>query len=167
MTGGRTRTPVWALAVGVVLVLVLLAAGLVGYRAWQQVEDAEADQQRRDEVSQAASQFVHDLNTFSYDDMEAHRDRMLAQTTGRVKDEFEQQFPGLADLAETTKLTSDGSVLRTGIASVDADSAAVLVVADATAQSTVQTRERFFRAEVSLTRVDGEWLVDDFTPIVE
>jgi len=167
VTGERSRTPVWALAVGVVLVLVLLAAGLVGYRSWQQVDDAEADQQRRDEASQAASQFVHDLNSFSYEDMEAHRDRMLAQTTGRVQDEFEEQYEGLADLAETTKLTSTGSVLRTGIATVDTDSATVLVVADATARSTVQTRERFFRAEVSLTQVDGEWLVDDFTPIVE
>ncbi len=167
MTAARTRTPVWALAVGVVLVLLLLTAGLVGYRSWDQVQAAEADQQRRDEAAQAASQFVHDVNSYSYRDMDGHRDRMLAQTTGTVEEEFEKQFKSLSELAQATKLTSTGSVLRTGIATVDTDSATVLVVADATAHSTLQTRERFFRAEVSMVQADGDWLVDDFTPIVE
>jgi hypothetical protein len=56
-------------------------------------------------------------------------------------------------------------VLASGVASIDQDSAEVLVVADADVKTVFDTRQRHFRWEISLVKVDGTWLVDDFTPV--
>ena len=60
---------------------------------------------------------------------------------------------------------SQGEVLASGVATLDDDSARVLVVADANVKTVFDERQRHFRWEVSLVKVDGEWLVDDFTPV--
>ena len=51
------------------------------------------------------------------------------------------------------------------MATLDDDSARVLVVADAAVESVADARQRHFRWEISLVKVDGEWLVDDFAPV--
>jgi hypothetical protein len=66
---------------------------------------------------------------------------------------------------EQAKLTSTGEVLKSAVASMDADSAEVLVVADADTQSVFDRRARHFRWSIDLVKVDGEWLVDNFTPV--
>ncbi len=167
MSRPATTTPVWALAAGVVLVLVTLAATVYGVVAWDDYRTADTAEQRRDEVAEVASQFVRDSNTYSYTDMEDLRARIEAQTTGDAKEQFVAQFEDTAKLAVAGKLESTANVLRAGVAVADSDSARVLVVADATATSVLQTRERHFRYEVSLVREDGEWLVDTFVPVVE
>jgi hypothetical protein len=62
-------------------------------------------------------------------------------------------------------MDSQGKVLASGVATVDQDSARVLVAADADVKTVFDNRQRHFRWEVSLVKVDGRWLVDDFTPV--
>ncbi len=73
-------------------------------------------------------------------------------------------FPRLA----ITGLTSQASVLRAGVATIDSDSAEVLVAARAIATSqagtppTPQERIRNYRWEVDLTRDGDRWLVSRY-----
>ena len=82
---------------------------------------------------------------------------------------FQQSFEKTADdlLAQVGQLnlTSKGDVLQSAVASQDTDSAQVLVVADARAKSDLGTRMRHFRWQVDLVKVDGKWLVDNFSPV--
>ena len=69
---------------------------------------------------------------------------------------------------KTTKLKSDGDVLRTAVAQIDDSSATALVIADAHATSVFGERVRHFRWEVSLVRDPDDanrWLVDDFEAV--
>ncbi len=52
-------------------------------------------------------------------------------------------------------MTSKGEVITSAVASVDPDSAEVLVVADANVTTVFDARARHFRWEVSLVKVDG------------
>ena len=63
------------------------------------------------------------------------------------------------------KMSSKGQVLTSAVASVDPDSAKVLVVADAQVKTVFDNLARHFRWEVSLVKLDGKWLVDDFSPV--
>ena len=57
-------------------------------------------------------------------------------------------------------------MLASAVASVDSDSAQVLVVSDAERQDRLRPHvARHFRWEVSLVKINGKWLVDDFTPV--
>ena len=57
-------------------------------------------------------------------------------------------------------------MLASGVASVDRDSAQVLVVSDASVKTVFDPNvARHFRWEVSLVKINGKWLVDDFSPV--
>ena len=52
-----------------------------------------------------------------------------------------------------------------GVASMDSDSAEVLVVSDAQRISNGQKVLRHWRWQLHMVKVDGKWLVDDFDEI--
>ena len=54
---------------------------LGGYLWSEQISDVEAEEQRRDEVAQVASQFAVDVNTYSAADIDTYADRVSAQLT--------------------------------------------------------------------------------------
>ena len=62
-------------------------------------------------------------------------------------------------------LTDGDGIPLVGIASIDGDSAEVLVVSDANRVANRQRVLRHWRWQVSLVKVDGEWLVDDFKEV--
>ena len=68
---------------------------------------------------------------------------------------------------QQVRLSSTGSVLKQGIASLGRDSATVLVVVDAEATSRLRKSLRHFRWEVDLVKVGERWLVDDFAPVLD
>ena len=83
----------------------------------------------------------------------------------KFKGEFEKAQQDILPSIEQAKVESKGQVLTSAVASVDPDSAQVLVVADAQVKSVFDTRARHFRWEISLVKLDGKWLVDDFSPV--
>lgn len=176
---GRTsrRAPTWFVVGAVLAGLVLVVATAVAVLSWRyesQQNDAtppagETAAQRQSAVS-AATTFVTQLNTYDT----AASEEYVARVEPLMSDDFaanfvaatQDIFPRLA----TTGLTSQGSVLRAGVSSIDADSAEVLVAAKAVASSqtgtppTQQQRIRNFRWEVELTREGDQWLVSRYQP---
>jgi Mce-associated membrane protein len=153
------------LATLVVLALVAVAVQLLVLRP--RVEEAQAEQAARAEVAQAAEQFAVEVNNYdseSIDDYQAGVRRLL---TTKFAGEFEKAMGDIVRSVNEAEMTSKGEVLTSAVASVDPDSAEVLVVADANVKTVLdsQPRARHFRWEVSLVKVDGDWLVDNFTPV--
>lgn len=177
-TGRGRRAPTWFVVAAVLAGLVLVVSAAVAVLSWR-YERQQADAtppagqttaaQRQSAVS-AATTFVTQLNTYDT----TATDEYVARVEPLMSDDFaanfvaatQDIFPRLA----TTGLTSQASVLRAGVSSIDSDSAEVLVAAKAVASSqagtppTQQQRIRNFRWEVQLTRDGDRWLVDRYQP---
>jgi Mce-associated membrane protein len=118
----------------------------------------------REDVQRVASSFAANVNTYSSDDIESYRKRVAPLLTPRFEGQFSKFLDSLIAQMRSEQLRSKGEVLVTGVSSVDADSATVLVVSDADVSSVGGQRARHFRWEVDLLRQDGRWLVNDFEP---
>ena len=85
--------------------------------------------------------------------------------TTKAKTKNTQTFATMKQSYETAKVKGTGKVLLTGVGDSDADSATVLVVHDASVNTTQGDIEHHYRWSVDMVKVDGRWLVDDFNPV--
>lgn len=168
----RTRHPRLATALAVLCVLALAAA--IWAALWVRSASAEDRAADRDRAAalQAAERFTETWNTFEPDAVDAY----LAEVGPLLSSTFRTQFEEAADNVtlgiEQQRLSSTGTVLEDGdgvplvaVAALDDDSAEVLVVSDARRVSSGQEVLRHWRWQVSLVKVDGEWLVDAFEEV--
>ena len=155
VTGVAALVALAALAVVVVQLVVLRPA----------VADIEEEAQTRGAVVRAAERFTVEVNNYDATDVGTLKERVGPLLTTRFRTDFEKSIDDLLVQIEQAELTSEGEVLKSAVASVDADSATALVVADAATESVFDRRARHFRWEIELDKVDGEWLVDNFTPV--
>jgi Mce-associated membrane protein len=152
----------------VLALLVLVAATLVVYELVSvrpRYLDARAEDQARSQAVRSAERFVVEANNFDSSDLPTLKGRLSPMLTTKFRTDFEASIDDILSQIKEAKLVSKGQVLRSAVASVDSDSAQVLVVADAEATSSFGTRARHFRWSVDLVKVDGDWLVDNFTPV--
>ncbi|RYU15779.1 hypothetical protein [Nocardioides iriomotensis] len=151
------------LAVVAVVALVALVVQLFTVRPdYTAAEDLDAN---RGEVVRTAEQFTLLVNTFDAKNIDAMKSSVTPLLTTKFQDSFEKTADELLTQVSSLNLTSKGEVLQSAVASQDTDSAQVLVVADARAESDLGTRARHFRWQVDLVKVDGQWLVDNFSPV--
>lgn len=156
-----------ALAVALAAVAVAAAVAIVVQLLLvrPQYVEARAEQEARADAVRSAERFTVEVNNFDAADLATLKERLSPLLTTKFRADFEKTIDDILVQIEEAKLTSEGEVLRSAVASVDPDSAQVLVVADASADSVFGTRVRHFRWELDLVKVDGEWLVDNFTPV--
>ena len=124
--------------------------------------------EERGRVKTAAGTFVANVNTYDSDDIDAFRQRLDGLLTPSFAQSNKVFVDSIIKTMKTTKLKSDGDVLRTAVAQIDDSSATALVIADAHATSVFGERVRHFRWEVSLVRDPDDanrWLVDDFEAV--
>ena len=151
------------LAAVATLALVAIALELVLVRP--DVLDAQADADNRADAVRSAERFAVQVNNFEAADVASLQESLTPLLTTKFNADFESTVQDLLAQIEQADLASRGKVIRSAVASVDNDSAEVLVVADASADSKFGQRDRHFRWTVDLVRVDGDWLVDNFTPV--
>lgn len=133
----------------------------------------------REAAMAVAEQFVLRLNTYGpqlldqNNAMPEYREQVLEVTTPKFGADFERN----AELAEQTVAQAGvgrtGEVFATGASTVDDDSATVLVAGSFTnsypnpqdPEERIDTDSLPFRFEVSLDKIAGEWLVDNFVAL--
>lgn len=163
LTPGFSRGAAATLVAVAVAALVALVVQLIVVRPdYLAAEDLDAD---RGEVVQAAEQFTVLANTFDAKNVDAMKSQIMPLLTTKFRGSFEKTVDELLTQVSSLNLTSKGQVLQSAVASLDTDSARVLVVADARAESDLGARARHFRWQVDLVKVDGTWLVDNFSPV--
>lgn len=119
----------------------------------------------RHEVVGVAEQFCLRVDAFNGDDPDAYRKLVTQMLTTKYKKSFDTEFAAIQQLGIQKGQTGKGTVVASGISDMDDDSATVLVVHDNTITSSAGTTQRHSRWTVELDKVDGKWLVDDFTPV--
>ena len=151
------------LAVVAAVALVAIVVELVVLRP--RYQEARADERARTEVAQVAEQFAVQVNNYDTGSIDDYQETVRSLLTTKFAGEFEKAMGDIVTSVNEAQMSSQGKVLTSAVASVDPDSAEVLVVADANVKTVFDTRARHFRWEVSLVKVDGAWLVDNFTPV--
>ena len=175
----------WRLVLASALALVVVAC--VGVLTWLLVSGGPAASagslthpDEREDVMSLGDQFVKRLGTYSPDmiddsgQMPAYRDQVREVITPKFAADFDKEVATAEQLVAQGGITRTADVFATAVSSIDDDSARVLVAGaftDSYAQGegrdaeTVDQEPLPFRFTVDVVMIDGEWLVDDFTPV--
>jgi hypothetical protein len=133
----------------------------------------EQVQSEREAVMAQTEQFMLRMGTYGPDllddkgAMPEYRQRVEDVITPKFAVSFEKEAATAEQLVAQADISRKASVFATGVSAIDEDSATALV-AGAFTDSYPKTGERDpapFRIEVSLVKIKGQWLVDDFSPV--
>jgi len=181
-TDAASRSATFRLVLLGVLVAVLLASG--GTMIWLlagRTGEADDQQSQREAVMAQAEQFMLRVNTYGPDllaedgTMPEYRKLVLEVITAKFKASFEKGVTAAEQTVAKAGVGRTAKIFATGVSSLDADSATVLVAGSFTNSypknaknldsDRVEDVPAPFRVEVELVKTDGEWLVDDFAPV--
>ena len=184
--GERTTSHSLRLTLLVVLSVLLLAsvATVAHLAATRPVSalgiggDQDKLQSERESVMAQSEQFMLRINTYGPDllqgdTMPKYRELVEEVITPKFAADFEKNAPLAEQTVKQAGLARTAKVFSTGVSAIDADSATALVAGSITqsypkspgSTERVQTEPAPFRVQVSLVKVKGTWLVDDFTPL--
>jgi Mce-associated membrane protein len=125
-----------------------------------------------------SEQFMLRVNTsgpdrLDGDTMPQYRKLVEEVITPKFAADFEKNVPAAEQTVKQAGLARTCEVFSTGVSAIDADSATALVAGSFTnsypktagSDERVDTDPAPFRVQVSLVKIKGTWLVDDFTPL--
>jgi hypothetical protein len=148
-----------------VLALLLVVAVAAGTWGYTRLSSAESELDARADVVRVAEQFTVAVNNYDSGSIDQYKSTVDGMLSTKFQGEFNKAMEDIVAQVQQAKMQSEGKVLASGVATIDNDSARVLVVSDATVKTVYDERKRHFRWEISLVKVDGKWLVDDFSPV--
>ena len=146
---------------------------LASRQPWQ--SSADPEQAQREQVMAQTRQFMLRMGTYGPDlldesgAMPEYRSLVREVITPKFAASFDDQAGTAEQLVAQADVARESAVFATGVSDLDPDSATALVAGTFT-DSYVVKGERTpqepvpYRIEVSLVKIDGAWLVDDFTP---
>lgn len=155
--------------VPILLLLVVALAATSGYLGWQlrdtdqDLDRARTTAQARDDAVEAAREFARLVATYSPDTLDDDFENVLAHTTGRFRDEYEDASSKLRRSILKLEGRSTGKVHAVGVISADANRAEVAVFLDQVVRNAgvQEPRTDRTRMRLVLVREDGEWLVSE------
>jgi Mce-associated membrane protein len=175
-SGTDRRTGV--LAVGVVALVVLVlgvaASGIIAYRSAHLTDSPFSfsnngsvipSSSERANVLAVAQEFAVRMDAVNGKDPATYVKRVSELLTTKQKTKFTGEFAQFQKVGVAADIRGTGTVLSSGVAEMDADSATVLVAHDASVVSAAGTTQRHYRWTVVLRKVGSKWLVDDFTQV--
>ncbi|HCB07102.1 MAG TPA: hypothetical protein DEQ43_23115 [Nocardioides bacterium] len=142
-----------------------------------QGEQAALQSERESAMAQA-EQFLLRINTYGPELLEGetmpqYRDLVEEVITAKFAADFEKNAPLAEATVKQAGVGRSAQVYSTGVSAIDDDSATALVAGSFTqsypasqgSKERVDTEPAPFRVQVSLVKIKGQWLVDDFTPL--
>lgn len=162
-TNGRTRPSV---VTGVLaLAVVALAALLVFVQSDR--SDLQDEVDRETEIAQAASNFTLAVLTYDHTEVDKSAEAIEARSTDNFADEYRQGFEAnLRALIVESEATSTAEVDEVFVNRATGDTARVITIATADVRSAAQSRAEVTSfIDLSMVRIDGEWLVDQMTSL--
>jgi Mce-associated membrane protein len=182
--GDPTRSTTFRLALaGVLAVALLLSLGtsvwLAATRGFEAVgldRGAGELQAERDRVMSQTRQFMLRMGTYGPDQLEGgqlpeYRELVTEVITPKFATSFDQSVATAEQIVAQAGVSREAEVFSAGVSTIDADSATALVAGtftDSYPDNAGELRPQEpvpFRIQVALVKTEGEWLVDDFTPV--
>jgi Mce-associated membrane protein len=182
--GDPRRSTTFRLALaGVLAVALLLSLGtsvwLAATRGFEAVgldRGAGELQAERDRVMSQTRQFMLRMGTYGPDQLEGgqlpeYRELVTEVITPKFATSFDQSVATAEQIVAQAGVSREADVFSAGVSTIDADSATALVAGtftDSYPDNAGELRPQEpvpFRIQVALVKTEGEWLVDDFTPV--
>lgn len=146
----------------VALLPILLAAGLLVWQ-WQQLTDLRAAEDDDRAAVEAATEVTLAWASVDHRKADDYVESVKQGATGDFLREFSASEAALRALLKDNKSVQVPTIPEDGVGLVErsGDEARVLVAMDATVDNTSVERPqpREYRMQVTVTKVDGEWLV--------
>jgi len=156
----RRRWPqITTIVLGVLVVALVVATGVLGVRTWQGKKEAD----ERAKAAQAARQMGVNLMSLNHETAQKDLDRIVDGTTGELKNKLSTQSKLLLDQLSKTQAKSVVDKVEAGVVSIDDDSAEVMVSLNGTVTNpkVKEGAPRAYRYLMDLTRVGDRWLVSE------
>lgn len=168
--------------VAVVLLSVLaglLALACIVVLVWPTAVPGKSGAEKADDravaVQSAATQVMKAFLDVDYRDMDPRVSKVLSLSTGAFKNQYQTAAADLKSQVQAAKTVANGAVLRVGIGDMESSTATVYVAADSTVSNTSIEQEkaqgknpdgrRYYRFQLTLTRVGDRWLLSDLQGI--
>lgn len=109
------------------------------------------------EFTAAGRQGVVTLMSLDFNDAQANVDRIIENTTGQFKSDFQDQAEDFVKVAQDSKVITDVTVTAAAVESMSPNQAVVLVAATSRVTNSAGAKQepRAWRLQVSLERVEG------------
>jgi hypothetical protein len=173
--GVAQRASVVALA----LLATLLAAACVVVLVWPTAVPGKSTAEKADDravaVQSAATRVMKAFLDVDYRDMDPRVKKVLGLSTGAFKNQYQTAAADLKSQVQAAKTVATGAVLRVGIGDIGDDKAVVYVAADSNVSNTSIEKEkaegktadgrRYYRFQLTLTKVGDRWLLSDLQGI--
>jgi hypothetical protein len=161
-SAGARRSPAFILVTSLAVALAVAVAVLVVLLAGE-----DDDASRLEDVQRAAGTFGEALVTYDYHDPEAHRDAVLALSTGSFREEYEDAFEqGLSAVITEVEAVSTGFAKDIYVSELGEADAQAIVVLDVDVDGVAGPRtQRDLYVRLTFVEVDGEWKVDQVTDL--
>jgi Mce-associated membrane protein len=142
---------------GVLLVALVVTAGVLGW----QLREAQAEEDRRVQIMQAATEHAVDFLSVDYRQVRRDTAKVIEGAAGQFRRQYVSSRGRLESLVRDNESVSRGKVLSVGLVSADADSARAIVVADSSVRNLASPRPqpRHYRLQLDLVRQGERWLV--------
>ena len=147
-------------------------------QVWPFAGGTDQAQTDREAVMAQTQQFVLRLNTYGPSMLDAqgrmpgYRSRVKAVITPKFAVSFDQSVAIAEQSVKNYGLHRTCAVFATGVEVLDSDTAQVLVAGSFSQTARTQHGKEVptgepapFRLRVSLDKIDGQWLVDDYQPV--
>ena len=163
--GGPSRTRRILLAcVAIDVVLTLLFAGLA-LRAWDRERDLEAATTAGRTVRATLPEKLQKVLSYDYRRFAEARDAAEKELTPRFGEEYLPTLDEIESRAREQKRVQEAVVVAVAVVRADADEVTTLVFLNRTTSTAGSERQRILqdRANVTVVRRDGRWLIDDIS----
>jgi Mce-associated membrane protein len=161
------------------ILAVLLALACVVVLIWPTAVPGKSGAERADDravaVQSAATEVMKAFLDVDYQDMDPRMNKVLSLSTGAFKNQYKTAAADLKSQVQAAKTVATGAVVRVGIGDIDADTAVVYVAADSKVSNTSIQKEqaqgntadgrRYYRFQLTLSRVGDRWLLSDLQGI--
>lgn len=174
-TGRGSVTLAVGLVAGLLLVLGTTASIVYAQREssenlttsalWTNNGDPLVPDSQRHQAVAVAEQFCLRMDNVDGSDPDGYVKSVEELLTTKQKTKFKSEFEEFQKLGVDPDLKGTGTILASGLADIDSDSATVLVAHDSAVVAKTGTTQRHYRWTLTLRKVSGRWLVDDFTPV--
>lgn len=175
-TTGAVRPAAARFRRGLLALLVAALLGASGTLIWLAAHRSGGEfdaASNREEVMSSSEQFMLRMGTYGPELLDAkgempdYRAGVKELITPKFSTSFDKQVGAAEQLVKQAGASRVAAVYSTGVSSIDPDSADVVLAGSFTDtfKGAAAGEPLAVRMQVSLVKVDGSWLVDDFAPI--
>lgn len=142
--------------------VIALLAGSTAYLGWG-LRTSNAVAEARSSASEAGRQYALDLTTYDYRNLEGNFAAVTQNSTEKFGEQYKEVSESLTALIQQYQATSEGTVIRQGVAEADEGRVVLTLFVDQSVSNTntPQPRVDRNRMQMTLLREGDRWLLDD------